>query len=175
MPTFTSLSRHFLGKLHLSSWYSHEFFPLSSLTHRTIAISLGPLSQTRPKRMPGTYENFRQQASRPFRVFFEPFDPTGKILHRLHSLQVQSRQKCLCSSCNSPQNNQRDDFTVESAILNSVTALPRCFRENRSSLLVSFSRTVSTTPVKLKMMLFWGPTGPLAHGHSELSRFPWKP
>ncbi|KAK3729255.1 hypothetical protein QZH41_000228 [Actinostola sp. cb2023] len=52
-------------------------------------------------------------------------------------------------SWNPPQNNQRDDFTVESAILNSVLALPRCLRENRSSLLGSFSRTVSTTPVKL--------------------------
>ena len=41
----------------------------------------------------------------PFLVFFisvEPANSTGKILHRLHSLEVKSRPNCLGRSCNAP-------------------------------------------------------------------------
>ena len=51
-----------------------------------------------------------------FPVFFitdEPANSTGKILRRLHSLEVTIRPDCLARSCYQLQNGQRDNFTRE--------------------------------------------------------------
>ena len=95
----------------------------------------------------------------PFHVFFisvEPANSTGKILHRLHSLEGKSRPNCLqlVGLGIQPQNGQRDNFTHEQPCFHTYSfGVPITVK---SSLTPGFFQKFASTHHSSFMMPAWG-------------------
>ena len=119
--SFSSQNSTFLANLNPYSCGFRVFFLLNSSTDRAIAVWFGLLTEARfffclTEQHSGKLCKF-STAFPPvliFRRFFisaQPLAPTGKILHRLHSLEVITRRNCLGRFWNPLQDNRGDHFT----------------------------------------------------------------